>query len=83
MPASRPSDEDHLTTTLEKKPQPSVQAQPGLDEFEQEGDGRPAFLLTYAEIKLLGIAGVSFLHLKFSLHLLCNKVGFFLDGTIN
>ncbi|KAF7333079.1 MFS inorganic phosphate transporter [Mycena venus] len=82
MSASRPSDEDHLTTTSEKKPQPSFQAQPraGLEEFEQEGDGRPAFLLTYAEIKLLGIAGVSFLHLKFSLHLLSNKVGFFLDA---
>lgn len=29
-----------------------------LDEFERQ-NGRPPFILTYAEVKLLGIAGVS------------------------
>lgn len=29
-----------------------------LEEFEHD-DGRPAFILTYTEVKLLGIAGVS------------------------
>jgi hypothetical protein len=30
-----------------------------LEDFEQSGEGRPAFILTYTEVKLLGIAGVS------------------------
>ena len=31
-----------------------------LEEYEQSGDGnRPPFILTYTEVKLLGIAGVS------------------------
>ncbi|KAJ6541459.1 major facilitator superfamily domain-containing protein [Mycena capillaripes] len=60
MSASRPSSEDHLNPASEKKSPRAVHTQPGLEEFEQEGDGRPAFLLTYAEIKLLGIAGVGF-----------------------
>ncbi|KAH7907097.1 major facilitator superfamily domain-containing protein [Hygrophoropsis aurantiaca] len=32
----------------------------GLEEYERSGEGRPPFVLTYAEIKLLGIAGVGF-----------------------
>ncbi|OJA21437.1 hypothetical protein AZE42_08128 [Rhizopogon vesiculosus] len=31
-----------------------------LEEFEQSGEGRPPFILTYTEVKLLGIAGVGF-----------------------
>lgn len=30
-----------------------------LEEYEQSGEGRPPFILTYTEMKLLGIAGVS------------------------
>ncbi|KAJ7622606.1 major facilitator superfamily domain-containing protein [Mycena polygramma] len=41
-----------------KSPSPSVNARPGLEEFEQ--DGRPPYILTYTEVKLLGIAGVGF-----------------------
>lgn len=29
-----------------------------LEEYEQSGEGRPPFILTYTEVKLLGIAGV-------------------------
>ncbi len=29
-----------------------------LEEYELEGDGRPPFILTVPEMKLLGIAGV-------------------------
>ncbi|KAJ7275787.1 major facilitator superfamily domain-containing protein [Mycena rebaudengoi] len=31
-----------------------------LEEYEQEGNERPAFILTFTEVKLLGIAGVGF-----------------------
>ncbi|KAG2047945.1 MFS general substrate transporter [Suillus hirtellus] len=31
-----------------------------LEEYEQSGEDRPSFILTYAEVKLLGIAGVGF-----------------------
>lgn len=53
----------------------------GLEEFEREGDERPPFILSYAEVKLLGIAGVKFASL-FSLPVLTSdpQVGFFLDG---
>lgn len=37
----------------------------GLEEYEREDTGRPPFILTLVEAKLLGIAGV----------------GFFLDGA--
>lgn len=30
----------------------------GLEEYEREDDGRPNFILSYREIKLLGITGV-------------------------
>lgn len=30
-----------------------------LEEFERDDDGRPPFILTWTEVKLLGIAGVS------------------------
>lgn len=36
----------------------------GLEDYETSGEGRPPFILTTTELKLLGIAGV----------------GFFLDG---
>lgn len=34
-----------------------------LEEYERSSDGRPVFFLTYSELKLLGIAGVSRLSL--------------------
>ncbi|KAF8956358.1 phosphate transporter [Flammula alnicola] len=37
----------------------SAQHRAELEEFERE-DGRPAFVLTFSEVKLLGIAGVGF-----------------------
>jgi hypothetical protein len=53
-----------------------------LEEFERS-DGRPAFVLTFTEVKLLGIAGVrchfSWTTLKCFNFVVC-KVGFFLDG---
>jgi len=39
---------------------PSAQYQDDLEEFERN-DGRPAFMLTMGEVKLLGIAGVRLL----------------------
>jgi hypothetical protein len=36
-----------------------IQEMSALEDFEQSGEGRPAFILTYTEVKLLGIAGVS------------------------
>ncbi|KAJ7683780.1 MFS general substrate transporter [Mycena rosella] len=38
----------------------AARGQSNLENFEAEGNTRPAFLLTYAEVKLLGIAGVGF-----------------------
>ena len=29
-----------------------------LEEYEMDNDGKPPFILTYPEVKLLGIAGV-------------------------
>lgn len=59
---------NHSTTYPPSKP---VDEQPershvrsGLEEYERSTDGRPPWLLTTTELKLLGIAGV----------------GFFLDG---
>lgn len=45
--------------------QPLVHVRAGLEEFERSGEGRPPWILTHTELKLLGIAGV----------------GFFLDGA--
>ncbi|KAF8908566.1 hypothetical protein CPB84DRAFT_1674304 [Gymnopilus junonius] len=47
------------------EPSPTNQHRSALDDFEKN-DGRPAFFLTRAELKLLTIAGV----------------GFFLDGGV-
>ncbi|KAJ7818331.1 inorganic phosphate transporter [Mycena olivaceomarginata] len=59
MSTSPPSSETHL------KPPPSdksnntpIHVRAGLEEVDR--DRRPAFLLTYPEVKLLGIAGVGF-----------------------
>ncbi|OCH84068.1 MFS general substrate transporter [Obba rivulosa] len=38
----------------------SDRVQSGLEEYEKEDDDRPPFLLTYREVKLLGITGVGF-----------------------
>ncbi|KAJ7229469.1 major facilitator superfamily domain-containing protein [Mycena rebaudengoi] len=38
----------------------SVHARAPLEEYERGGDDRPPFILTYTEVKLLGIAGVGF-----------------------
>ncbi|KAF7351733.1 MFS inorganic phosphate transporter [Mycena sanguinolenta] len=56
MPGSRPSSEDHLKAD---KSDASIHVRAGLEEIDQ-GDGRPPFILTYTEIKLLMIAGVGF-----------------------
>lgn len=47
-------------STPKKSLAPSAQYQDDLAEFERN-DGRPPFLLSIAEIKLLGIAGVRLL----------------------
>lgn len=39
---------------------PAVEGRSRLEEFERSNDDKPAFVLTYTEVKLLGIAGVSF-----------------------
>ncbi|KAJ8593050.1 MFS general substrate transporter [Rhizopogon salebrosus TDB-379] len=36
------------------------QANSALEEYERSGSGKPPFVLTYPEVKLLGIAGVGF-----------------------
>lgn len=41
-----------------------------LEEYEQSGGGRPPFVLTYAEVKLLGIAGVSAMSVVCAGHLI-------------
>ncbi|KAJ6600975.1 inorganic phosphate transporter [Mycena vulgaris] len=52
---SQPSSDDLKPSSVK-----SIHNRPGLEEFEREGDERPAFVLTYTEVKLLGIAGVGF-----------------------
>ena len=37
---------------------------------EVDHDGRPSFVLTYTEVKLLGIAGVRYTSIRFSLLLI-------------
>ncbi|KAJ7894035.1 inorganic phosphate transporter [Mycena leptocephala] len=65
MAGSHGSD-DHLKPT--KSPNTSIQLrQAGLEEFEQEGDTRPPYFLTYTEVKLLGIAGVSVFYVTYDL----------------
>ena len=59
-----------------------------LEEFEREGNPRLPFLLTYREVKLLGIAGVRPSIYPVTRPLLIPRpsflqVGFFLDGTQN
>ncbi|THH17380.1 hypothetical protein EW146_g3417 [Bondarzewia mesenterica] len=39
---------------------PSTRFKSTLEDYERSGDNRPPFILTYAEVKLLGIAGVGF-----------------------
>ncbi|THH21419.1 hypothetical protein EW146_g159 [Bondarzewia mesenterica] len=39
---------------------PSPRFKSTLEEYERSGDDKPPFILTYAEMKLLGIAGVGF-----------------------
>lgn len=39
--------------------QPAL-AKSRLEEYERDGDHRPVFILTYTEVKLLGIAGVRY-----------------------
>jgi hypothetical protein len=41
----------------ETRMQPN-QANSALEEYERSGSGKPPFVLTYPEVKLLGIAGV-------------------------
>ncbi|KAJ7154322.1 inorganic phosphate transporter [Mycena crocata] len=60
MSASVPSSASDVKPSSTKSINASVHGRRGLEEFEREGDGRPAFILTYTEVKLLGIAGVGF-----------------------
>ncbi|KAJ6537339.1 major facilitator superfamily domain-containing protein [Mycena sp. CBHHK59/15] len=53
MTSSGPNTNPHL------KPS-SIHGRSGLEAYEREGDGKPPFILTYTEVKLLGIAGVGF-----------------------
>ena len=83
------SDENKKTSpaalaTAEPHPPQSPRFKSTLEEYERSGDDRPPFILTYPELKLLGIAGVS-------IGLPCMRgrtiltvviqVGFFLDGA--
>ncbi|KAG8858430.1 hypothetical protein FRB96_005315 [Tulasnella sp. 330] len=51
MATTYPSSEDDRADTTKHQ---------RLDEYEQAGNDRPPFILTYPEVKLLGIAGVGF-----------------------
>jgi hypothetical protein len=51
-----------LLSAMSAEPVPEAPAPNGhsrLEEFERTSDNRPPFILTYTELKLLGIAGVS------------------------
>ncbi|KAJ7511641.1 major facilitator superfamily domain-containing protein [Mycena galericulata] len=56
MPDSHPSADDLKPSSINT----SIHGRRGLEEFEREGDGKLPFILTYTEVKLLGIAGVGF-----------------------
>lgn len=61
---SDPAYPPHSVDTNETPPDAAAKSR--LEEFEREDNARrPAFVLTYTEVKLLGIAGVS------SMDLLC------------
>ena len=52
---------DSSRSTTANTPEPTQDGsryRSNLEEYEMEGDGRPPFVLTVPEIKLLGIAGV-------------------------
>ncbi|EGN97769.1 hypothetical protein SERLA73DRAFT_182514 [Serpula lacrymans var. lacrymans S7.3] len=59
--------QDQGVTTADQQgnvdiPQPQAPAhfRSGLEEYERSGEDKPPFVLTYTEVKLLGIAGVGF-----------------------
>ncbi|ETW82243.1 inorganic phosphate transporter [Heterobasidion irregulare TC 32-1] len=59
------SDENKKTipaalATAEPHPPQSPRFKSTLEEYERSGDDRPPYILTYPELKLLGIAGVGF-----------------------
>ena len=45
----------------------------GLEEYERSAEGRPPWILTLPELKLLGIAGVGFFLDGMSLHVLFSR----------
>jgi PHS family inorganic phosphate transporter-like MFS transporter len=45
---------------MSSEPTTEPQNHSNLEEYEKSGDDKPPFILTYAEVKLLGIAGVGF-----------------------
>ncbi|KAI5117664.1 hypothetical protein M0805_009697 [Coniferiporia weirii] len=52
---------DHSSTLPAKTGNTEIgHVRSGLEEFERSGEGRPAWVLTTTELKLLGIAGVGF-----------------------
>ena len=63
--ASSAEDEKRVYSRTEAD-NPAGHVRSGLEEFERSGEGRPPWILTRTELKLLGIAGV----------------GFFLDGKV-
>jgi hypothetical protein len=65
MSGSQPVGENILKT--ESVNSASILGQ-GLEQYELEGDGRPPFILTYTEVKLLGIAGVHIFRLSVSVY---------------
>ena len=57
--SSRPSNEKERAlnqTAPVQQEEPRYRS--NLEEFEREGEARPPFILSYREVKLLGIAGV-------------------------
>ncbi|KAI0048128.1 MFS general substrate transporter [Auriscalpium vulgare] len=62
-PQATPRTSTQGSPTVEKHTTPLVSGTPrraALEDFENESDSRPPFILTRTELKLLGIAGVGF-----------------------
>jgi len=58
-------------------------SRPALEPYERDAGDKPPFVLSLAEIKLLGITGVSpRIRIFLSSLLIVVQVGFFLDGIV-
>ncbi|KAI0060474.1 MFS general substrate transporter [Artomyces pyxidatus] len=61
MASAQPSGSPGSRTSSQvENAEPAPPYRSPLEEFEDEGAGRPPYILTYTEMKLLGIAGVGF-----------------------